>query len=65
MSPADIGNLVVRIGVEPAIIAALLYLLYKLMTDHAKALTENTCELAANTAALEKVADYVRGRNDA
>lgn len=65
MDLSEIGNLIVKVGILPAIIAASFYMNYRLTTDQAKAITENTCALAENTAALDKLADYVRGRNDA
>jgi hypothetical protein len=64
MTYTDIGNLIIRVGVEPAIIAALLYLVYKLVTDHQKSITDLSCALADNTTALEKLVEYTRGRNN-
>jgi hypothetical protein len=57
-----LGKVIVEVGILPAVIAALLYLIFKLMTENNKAITALTCALSENTSALTLLAEFVKGR---
>ena len=59
------SDFIVKTGIEPSIIAALLYIVYKLITDGQKATTSMTCAVNDLTNAVGNLAEYVRGGNHA
>ena len=64
MTPDAITKFIVNVGVLPAIIAALMYLLYKSIGDVSKAQGRFYSALDKNTTALARLIEYVRGRNN-
>ena len=59
MSFGDIGDLIVKVGIEPVILVALLYLLFR----QNETVNKLTATLTQNTATVEKLVEYVKGRD--
>ena len=64
MTPDAISKFIVNVGVLPAIIAALMYLLWRSVGDLQKTQGKFFSALDKNTTALSRLIEYVRGRND-
>jgi len=62
MDLSALTKAIVEIGVLPAVIAALIYLVWKLISENNKSVTDLTCALSENTTALNMLAEFVRGR---
>jgi hypothetical protein len=62
---SDLGKLIVDVGVLPAIIAALMYLVYRLLTDFRSSIVAHSCAVTELSKSLDKLTEYVRGRQDA
>lgn len=65
MTAETVGALIVKVGVEPAIIAALLFLIFKLITDFQKTVSDLSGAISDLTDVVERLGEYVRGRRDA
>jgi hypothetical protein len=63
MSLAEVGKLIVEVGILPAVIAALIYLIWKLINEMNKDIVSLTCALSENTSALNMLTEFVRGKS--
>ena len=62
MDIAQVGKVIVDIGILPAVIAALLYFIWKLINENNKSMVDLTCALSENTSALTMLTEFVKGR---
>ena len=56
-----LGDTILKVGIEPVFIVALLYVVYKLATDGQKAATDLTCAVNDLSNAVDKLIEYVKG----
>lgn len=60
MTPDGIASLILRVGVEPAVIVALLVYIFKVQTEFSKTVNDLVCSLNDNNKSLERLAEWVK-----